>query len=266
MPATKDAHVNIAALFPQDEVKESKRRAREETKEREAYERHLAELATSAAGDQAYIVRDVGSGGSKDILLENLVISNGGVPLIEDASLLLAFGRRYGLLAKNGSGKTTLLRAIANRNIAGLAKNVQVLHVEQEVAATDKSVLQSVLEADRERTELFEEEAKLLSDTSGKGTERLTQVYQRLQTIDAYSAESRVASILCGLSFTPEMQQRPTKSFSGGWRMRVALARALFVQPDLLCLDEVKAAACGASHASHLALSSPSLSMMKQSD
>lgn len=83
---------------PQDEVKESKRRAREEAKEREAFERHLAELATSAAGDQAYIVRDVGSGGSKDIMLENLVISNGGLPLIEDGSLLLAFGRRYGLI------------------------------------------------------------------------------------------------------------------------------------------------------------------------
>lgn len=226
-----------------DEVKESKRKAREEAKEREALERHLAELATSAAGDQAYIVRDVGSGGSKDILLENLVISNGGVPLIEDASLLLAFGRRYGLIGRNGQGKTTLLRAIANRNVAGLGKNVQVLHVEQEVAATDTSVINSVLEADRERTELLAEEAKLLADASGKSAERLAAVYQRLNTIDAYSAESRVAAILSGLSFTPEMQQRPTKSFSGGWRMRVALARALFVQPDLLCLDEVKALA-----------------------
>lgn len=108
------------------------------------------------------------------------------------------------------------------------------------MAATDTTVLMSVLEADRERSELLAEEAKLLADASGKGTERLAQVYQRLQEIDAYSAESRVAAILSGLSFTPEMQQRPTKSFSGGWRMRVALARALFVQPDLLCLDEAR--------------------------
>lgn len=74
---------------------------------------------------QAYIVRNVGSGGSKDICLENLVISNGGEPLIEDASLMLSFGRRYGLIGRNGQGKTTLLRAIANRNVAGLGKNTQ---------------------------------------------------------------------------------------------------------------------------------------------
>ena len=220
-----------------DAAKASKRRTREESKAREAYEKHLEELATAAAGDKATVVRNAGGGGSKDIALENLQISNGGEPLIADASLLLAHGRRYGLLGRNGSGKSTLLRAIANRQVAGLHSGIQVLHVEQEVTGDDTTVLDSVLAADGERTALLAEEAKLLSDTGGSA-DRLSAVYARLNEIDADSAPARAAAILSGLSFDPEQQKRPTKSFSGGWRMRVALARALFIVPDLLLLDE----------------------------
>lgn len=109
--------------------------------------------------------------------------------------------------------------------------------MEQEVTGDDTSVLQSVLEADAERSALLAEEAALLA-CEGGGSDRLTAVYARLHEIDAYSAEARAAAILCGLSFDTEAQQRPTKSFSGGWRMRVALARALFIVPDLLLLGE----------------------------
>jgi|APGre2960657444_1045066.scaffolds.fasta_scaffold01255_7 ATP-binding cassette subfamily F protein 3 len=162
--------------------------------------------------------------------------------LPSDCSLTLAHGRRYGLSGRNGSGKSTLLRAIANRSVAGLPITTQVLHVEQEVSGDDTPVLQAVLLADGERAALLLEEAKLLSESSSKDStqdsNRLTAVYARLHEIDAYTAEARAAEILVGLSFTPEMQARPTKSFSGGWRMRVALARALFVVPDLLLLDE----------------------------
>ena len=243
-----------------DAAKATKRRTREESKAREAYEKHLEELATAAAGDKATVVRNAGGGGSKDVALENLQISNGGAfpctgmclvgltprisaagePLIEDGSLLLAHGRRYGLLGRNGSGKSTLLRAIANRQVAGLHAGIQVLHVEQEVTGDDTTVIESVLAADGERTQLLAEEAKLLSDTGGSAA-RLSAVYARLNEIDAYGAEARAAAILSGLSFSPEQQKRPTKSFSGGWRMRVALARALFIVPDLLLLDEVRA-------------------------
>ena len=100
----------------QDAAKASKRAAREEAKSRSAYEKHLAELAAAATGDHATIVRNAGGGGQRDIALENLVITNGGEPLIEDGTLTLAHGRRYGMIGRNGSGKTTVCAAsVASR-------------------------------------------------------------------------------------------------------------------------------------------------------
>ena len=222
----------------QDASKVARKRTKEEQKAKADYDRHLAELATSSAGDSATVRRNAGLSGSRDVCLENLIITNGGVPLIEDCSLMLAHGRRYGFIGRNGAGKSTLLRAIAERQVAGLGAHIQVLHVAQEVTGDDTPVLQAVLAADGERTALLAEERALLADGSTAASARLTGVYGRLQEIDADSAEARAATILAGLSFTPEMQGRPTRALSGGWRMRVALARALFVVPDLLLLDE----------------------------
>lgn len=160
--------------------------------------------------------------------------------LISNGTLALNFGCKYGLVGRNGTGKSTLLRAISRREI-GIPPFLHVVHVEQESPKEDTTALAKVLKADGEREWLLERERVMLDEERDEDEGvSLQEVYDRLEELDSDSAEHRAATILWGLGFNREMMETPTKNFSGGWRMRISLAQALFLQPDLLLLDEVR--------------------------
>lgn len=180
---------------------------------------------------------------TKDLIIENFDIHYGGKCILMNADLTLSFGRRYGLIGKNGVGKSTLLRAIAWRELQ-YPEHLTVFNVEQEIQGDDTLAIDSVLECDKVRTELLKEEKEILhkleskTDDESKLSSRLKQIYQKLEEIESDTAETRASTILSGLGFSQEEQKLPTKAFSGGWRMRLSLAQALFSRPDVLLLDE----------------------------
>ncbi|XP_045812403.1 ABC transporter F family member 4-like [Trifolium pratense] len=187
----------------------------------------------------------------KDITIQNFSVSARGKELLKNASVTISHGKRYGLVGPNGMGKSTLLKLLAWRKIP-VPKNIDVLLVEQEVVGDDKTALEAVVSANAELVKVRQEVADLQNATSVKEGvdedddtnededvgEKLAELYEKLQLMGSDAAEPQASKILAGLGFTKDMQGRPTKSFSGGWRMRISLARALFVQPTLLLLDE----------------------------
>jgi len=171
------------------------------------------------------------------LIIDDLSLRIAGRLLLDHASLTLPAGTKAGLVGRNGTGKTTLFRAItgdmaSETGSVSFPKNARIGQVAQEAPGTEEPLIEIVLKADKERAALLEEE-KTATDPH-----RIAEIHMRLADIDAHSAESRAATILAGLGFDDEAQRRPASSFSGGWRMRVALAAVLFSQPDLLLLDE----------------------------
>ncbi|USU10746.1 ATP-binding cassette domain-containing protein [Sphingomonadaceae bacterium OTU29THOMA1] len=169
--------------------------------------------------------------------LNGITVRLGGRTILDGASASLPPGSRVGLIGRNGAGKSTLVRVIAGMlepddGTADMPRGARLGYIAQEAPSGTATPFDTVLAADTERAALMIE-----SETS-EDPDRLGDVYERLIAIDAYTAPMRAAQILLGLGFDEDMQQRPLDSFSGGWKMRVALAALLFSQPDLLLLDE----------------------------
>lgn len=169
--------------------------------------------------------------------VSNLTFRIAGRTLFSGAGVSIPDGAKAGLVGQNGTGKTTLFNLISGElspesGAVSVRNGARMGRVTQEAPGGPQSLLDFVLAADTERMSLLAE-AESASDP-----DRIAAIYERLTDIDAYSAEARAGAILSGLGFDKEAQQRPCSAFSGGWRMRVALAAVLFLEPDLLLLDE----------------------------
>ncbi|MEG3179841.1 ABC-F family ATP-binding cassette domain-containing protein [Sphingomonas sp. LT1P40] len=169
--------------------------------------------------------------------LSGITVRLGGRTIIDRASAALPPRGRIGLIGRNGAGKSTLVKVIAGQidpdeGSADMPRGARLGYLAQEAPSGQATPFEKVLEADVERAALMAE-AEGLEDP-----DRLGEIHERLGAIDAYTAPSRAARILVGLGFDEDAQHRPLDSFSGGWKMRVALAALLFSQPDLLLLDE----------------------------
>ena len=169
--------------------------------------------------------------------LSDITVRLGGRTILDRATAALPPRGRIGLIGRNGAGKSTLVRVIAgmlepDTGSADMPRGARLGYIAQEAPGGDSTPIETVLAADVERTALLAESESM------EDMDRLGDIHERLMAIDAWSAPARASRILVGLGFDEEMQNRPLESFSGGWRMRVALASLLFSAPDLLLLDE----------------------------
>ncbi|UWQ97880.1 ATP-binding cassette domain-containing protein [Rhodobacteraceae bacterium S2214] len=169
--------------------------------------------------------------------ISDITYSVSGRTLVENATVTIPTGHKVGLVGRNGSGKTTLFKIIRGEMVldtgsVDIPKGWKIGGVSQEVPGNEVSLINTVLRADVER------EALLAESETATDPARIADIQTRLADIDAWSAEGRASAILKGLGFTDEEQRQPCSAFSGGWRMRVALAAVLFSEPDLLLLDE----------------------------
>eukprot|EP01083_Nonionella_stella_P113538 334754_1 len=171
---------------------------------------------------------------------------DGATPLLTNTQIKLISGHKYGLVGKNGSGKTTLLKAMATYQMEGFPVHIRMAYVKQEHEHDDYTVMEAVLKSDVIRTQLLQKEEELQEkqytvedDEELEAIElELSEITDFMEKVDLRGSIQRAAKILMGLGFTTQMQKMKTRDCSGGWRMRVELAKALFIQPDLLLLDE----------------------------
>jgi len=173
-----------------------------------------------------------------DVKIEQFSMGVYGKEFIKDTKLELNFGRRYGLIGMNGSGKSTMLAAIAAREIP-IPDHIDIWFLDSEAKPEDTTAIQAVVNVVADEHKRLEElSIKLLEEDPEKNADYLQVIGDKLDKMDPSTFEPRACELLHGLGFSPQMMQKATKDMSGGWRMRVALAQALFVEPLLLILDE----------------------------
>lgn len=255
IPEGDDA-VPSQPTFQTSPKSKKERRTRKKTKTQTA----VAPLSTDDADDSWQSWGGRGKGGrgeyasavnsiQSNIHLSNVSLSlDNGMDLLVDSTMDILKGHRYGLIGRNACGKSTLLRRLALRAIPGMPNDMRILLVQQQIEGSEsENSLETLLKADvyremllreQEQAESRLEEDQVSSDEIEKIAERLGEIVGELEAISADTAEARALDILHGLQFTEEMIYGPTKQLSGGWRMRLALARALFVPSDLILFDE----------------------------
>ncbi|KAJ1677765.1 ABC transporter ATP-binding protein arb1, partial [Spiromyces aspiralis] len=175
---------------------------------------------------------------SRDVHIDSYSLSYHGRELIQNSRVELNFGNRYGLIGLNGSGKSTFLMSLAEGDIP-LPSHIDTYILNQEAEPSDLTGIQYVIKHAEEELERLEKEVEIiLAEPDGADSPILEDLYDRIESLDSATFESRAASLLHGLGFSTKMMNKPTRDLSGGWRMRVALAKALFIRPTLLLLDE----------------------------
>ena len=172
-----------------------------------------------------------------DVKIGGFTLSAYGNELIKDTLIEFTIGRRYGLIGENGSGKSSFLKCLASREVP-IPDHIDIFLLEEEAPATERTAVEDVIYDVQQEIIRLEASVETLLEEEGPESEAVLDIYNRLDSLDPNTFETRASKLLYGLGFNSDFMAKKTKDLSGGWRMRVALAKALFIKPTLLLLDE----------------------------